>query len=61
MVLFPDDASIPDLGSVPTNLGKLSVDDANDFLGHLTNRFSRGWSSQQMTELIRPPVNKKLS
>jgi hypothetical protein len=33
MVLFPDDASIPDLGSVPTNLGKLSVDDANDFLG----------------------------
>jgi hypothetical protein len=33
MVLSPDDANIPDLGSVSINLGKLSADDANDFLG----------------------------
>jgi hypothetical protein len=33
MVFSPDDANIPDLGSVSTNLGKLYADDANDFLG----------------------------
>jgi hypothetical protein len=33
MVSSPDDANIPDLGSVSTNLGELSTDDANDFLG----------------------------
>jgi hypothetical protein len=33
MVSFPDDANIPDLGSLSTNLGKLSTNDANDFLG----------------------------
>jgi hypothetical protein len=33
MVSSPDDANIPNLGFVSTNLGKLSADDANDFLG----------------------------
>jgi hypothetical protein len=33
MVSSLDDANIPDLGSVSTNLGELSTDDANDFLG----------------------------
>jgi hypothetical protein len=28
MVSSPDDANIPDLGSVSTNLGELSTDDA---------------------------------
>jgi hypothetical protein len=32
MVSSPDDANIPHLGSVSTNLGELSTDDANDFL-----------------------------
>jgi hypothetical protein len=33
MVSSPDDANIPDLGSISQNLGKLSADDVNDFLG----------------------------
>jgi hypothetical protein len=33
MVFSPDDAKLPDLGSISTNLGKLSTDDANGFLG----------------------------
>jgi hypothetical protein len=33
MVSSPDDANIPNLGSVSTNLGELSTDDANDFSG----------------------------
>jgi hypothetical protein len=33
MVFSPDDAKLPDLGPISTNLGKLSTDDANGFLG----------------------------
>jgi hypothetical protein len=33
MVSFPDDVDISNLGSISPNLGKLSADDANDFLG----------------------------
>jgi hypothetical protein len=33
MVPSPDDANIPNLGSISPNLGELSADDANDFLG----------------------------
>jgi nitrogen regulatory protein PII len=33
MVSSPNDANIPDLGSVLTVIGKLSADDANDFFG----------------------------
>jgi hypothetical protein len=42
MVSSPDDANIPDLGSVSSNLGELSAGDANESLelgGHLTHRF----------------------
>jgi hypothetical protein len=48
MVSSPDNANVPDLGSILTDLDTLSTDDANDFLGlrgHLINRFLRGWSS----------------
>jgi hypothetical protein len=33
MVSSPDDANISDLGSILPNLGKLSIDDADDSLG----------------------------
>jgi hypothetical protein len=33
VVSFSDDADIPGLGSISPNLGKLSVDDANESLG----------------------------
>jgi hypothetical protein len=33
MVSSPDDANISDLGSMSANLGKLSIDDADDSLG----------------------------
>jgi hypothetical protein len=33
MVFFIDDAKLPNLRSILTNLGKLSTDDANGFLG----------------------------
>jgi hypothetical protein len=33
MVFSPDDAKLPNLGSISTNLGKLSTDDVNGFLG----------------------------
>jgi hypothetical protein len=33
MLSSPNDANMPDLGSVSTNLGKLSANDANDCLG----------------------------
>jgi hypothetical protein len=47
MVSSPGDAKLPDLGSISINLGKLSTDDANGFLGrggggHLANRSSKG-------------------
>jgi hypothetical protein len=64
MVFSPDDANLPDLGSILPNLGKLSADDGNDSLGlggHHTNQFLKGWSFRQMTELIHPSVNKKLN
>jgi ribosomal protein S2 len=42
-----NDANISDLGSISPNLGKLSADDANGFLGlgHLTNRSSKDCDS----------------
>jgi hypothetical protein len=33
MVSSPDDANIPDMGSVSPNLGELSAGDADDSLG----------------------------
>jgi hypothetical protein len=33
MVSSPDDANISDLGSISSNLGKVSTDDVNDCLG----------------------------
>jgi hypothetical protein len=33
MVSSPNDANVPNLGSVSTGLGELSTDDANDCLG----------------------------
>jgi hypothetical protein len=46
MVSSPGDAKLSDLGSISINLGKLSTDDANCFLGegggHLANRSSKG-------------------
>jgi hypothetical protein len=47
MVSSPDDANIPDLGSVSSNLGELSAGDANESLelwGTSPTGFLRGWN-----------------
>jgi hypothetical protein len=68
MVSSPDDANIPHLGSILTNLGKLSTDDAIDFFGlgaphqpvferleFLTNNRVASSSGQQIIE----PINEE--
>jgi hypothetical protein len=54
MVFSPDDAKLPNLGSISTNLGKLSTDDVNG-LGFSTNDRVDSSSGQQKIE----PINEE--
>jgi hypothetical protein len=53
MVSSSDDANTPDLGSISPNLGKLSSDNANGFLG-------LGASRQPVFERLEFPRNDRV-
>jgi hypothetical protein len=53
MVFSPNDANIPNLGSISSNLGKLSVNDADDSLG-------LGAPRQPIFERLEFPTNDRV-
>jgi hypothetical protein len=53
MVFSPNDANIPNLGSISSNLGKLSANDADDSLG-------LGAPRQPIFERLEFPTNDRV-
>jgi hypothetical protein len=56
MVSSTDDDNIHDLGSISPNLGKLSIDDDNDFLGLGGTSPSRGRPPQAYIMNVSWPI-----